>query len=261
MTDRIRSTLRGLWELRTLAPEFPAAQWVALRSVPLLARYSPAEQERLLRLARRFLRKKAIDGARGLAVDDEMRRALAVQACVPILNLGLDWYRDWVQVIVYPEEFVAPHAYVDDAGVVHEGERVLDGESWPEGPVIVSWEQVQRGLSATDWGNVVIHELAHKLDMLNGDANGLPPLHRGMDVGQWSAALGEAYEEFCALVADQDAWLPLDEYAADGPGEFFAVASESFFTEPEVLAEAYPRVYAQLRSFYRQDPLLVQAAP
>ncbi len=113
--------------------------------------------------------------------------------------------------------------------------------------------------------NVVIHEFAHKLDMRNGDPNGFPPLHAGMGAKEWKAAFKAAYEDFCGKVDAAERLterrmqaaldrLPIDPYAAESAGEFFAVASEAFFETPELLAPAYPAVYEQLRLFYRQDP-------
>jgi Mlc titration factor MtfA (ptsG expression regulator) len=101
--------------------------------------------------------------------------------------------------------------------------------------------------------NLVIHEFAHKLDMLDGDADGVPPLHSGMSRAQWRAVLAEAYEHFCARV-ERGAITTIDPYAAEHPSEFFAVASEVFFAEPAVLRAAYPAFYDELCRFYRQDP-------
>jgi Mlc titration factor MtfA (ptsG expression regulator) len=104
--------------------------------------------------------------------------------------------------------------------------------------------------------NLVIHELAHKLDMLNGDANGLPPLHPGMHVEDWAAAMQQAYDDLNRqLDANPDAETAIDPYAAENPAEFFAVTSEYFFSAPDLLEQAYPQVYRQLTLFYRQNPL------
>jgi hypothetical protein len=221
--------------------------------MPLAAGYSPEELERLRGLATRFLYEKSIEGARGLTLEPGMRAMLAVQASVPVLNLGLGWYRGWVSVVVYPDEFLARHEYVDEAGVVHQVERELSGESWPEGPVILSWSDIVAGAEGGEWGNVVLHELAHKLDLLNGEANGMPPLHREMPIRPWTEAFTRAYTDFCDRV-DRGALVPLDEYAAEDPGEFFAVLSEAFFLHPHDLRDTYPEVYEQLARFYRQDP-------
>jgi Mlc titration factor MtfA (ptsG expression regulator) len=158
-----------------------------------------------------------------------------------------------VEVIVYPDEFVQSMRETDEAGVVHEWEEARAGEAWLGGPVILSWADVAP--EATGCGvNVAIHEFAHKIDMLNGDADGYPPLHAGMRRADWQTAFTAAYEDFCSCV-DRDEEPDIDPYAAEGPGEFFAVLSEAFFETPVVVERDYPALYAQLAAFYRQDPL------
>jgi MtfA peptidase len=208
---------------------------------------------RLQDLVKLFLHDKAMHGAGGFAITDEMRMAIALQACLLILELGLDYYRGWSEVIVYPDEFVARYEYVDEAGVVHEVAEPMSGEAWQGGPVLLSWADARQTGGATPY-NVVMHEFAHKLDMLNGEANGYPPLHSGMSREDWSAAFASAYEDFCARVEAGEEELAIDEYAAESPAEFFAVASEVFFEHPRLLVELYPPVYRQLSKFYRQDP-------
>ncbi len=186
-----------------------------------------------------------------------MRLMIAAQACILVLNLDIDFFRGWVEVIVYPDEFVPTIEYTDDDGIVHVEREARAGEAWLQGPVILSWADVA---PATEGVNVVIHEFAHKLDMLNGDANGFPPLHAGMDRRAWAAAFSAAYADFCRRVdADED--VAIDPYAAESPGEFFAVVSEVFFDLPQAVLYAYPQVYAQLRDFYRQDPAARAAVP
>ncbi len=219
---------------------------------PFTQALSADERERLRELVILFLHEKAVHGAGGMKVRDDVRLAVAAQACVLILNLGLDYYRGWVEVIVYPDEFVAEYDYMDEAGVLHHVEEPMSGESWSRGPVIISWADVEEAGSGGGY-NVVIHEFAHKLDMLNGEPNGYPPLHAGMHRSAWSAAFTRAYEHFCREV-DGGAETPIDDYAAESPAEFFAVISEAFFEAPLTLGETYPDVYAQLVQFYRQDP-------
>jgi hypothetical protein len=205
---------------------------------------------KLRELALLFLSEKEFSGAHGLDVTDAMRVSIAAQACLPILKLGLDWYAGFSGIVVYPGDFRVRRSHTDEDGVVHEWDDELAGEAMPGGPVVLSWDA-----AANDPGmNVVIHEFAHKLDMLNGEADGLPPLHAGMDRAAWAAAFREAYEGFCdALERDKETWL--DPYAAEHPSEFFAVISEAFFEDPAETRRRYPDVYDQLKLFYRQDPL------
>lgn len=231
-----------------------AATWTAaFEYAPCAAHFDSDQRHRLLELARRFLLSKTITGAAGLKPDGLMCAAIAVKACVPVLNLGIEFYSSWHSIVVYPDEFRAPEHYVDEDGVMHENVRELCGESLSDGPMVVSWAAIADDRDGA-CGDLVIHECAHKLDILNGAADGFPPLHPDMAPTAWTAAFESAYR---ALANDVDAGrdTDLDPYAATDPAEFFAVASETFFTDPKLLARAAPAVYAQLKAFYRQDPL------
>lgn len=220
---------------------------------PILDRLGRDDLARLRELATLFLHEKLFEPVRGLVLDEAMRAGVAVQACLPILNLGLGWYDDWRTLVVYPSRFVRPRAQFDEVGVMHEWQELLGGEAWERGPVILSWADVE----ASGWGegyNVVIHEMAHKLDMRNGEADGFPPLHRGMQTRAWTAAFSAAFEDLHRCV-DAGGLPPIDPYGADSPAEFFAVTSEYFFEQPGLLAHAYPAVYRLLAEFYRQAPL------
>lgn len=220
-----------------------------LRRLPFLAALSAAEQEKLKSMVLLFLAEKEFAGTHGLEVSDAMRVSIAAQACLPILELGLDWYGGWRGIVVYPGDFRVRREEVDEHGVVHEWDDELAGEAMPRGPVVLSWDA-----SAHDPNmNVVLHEFAHKLDMLNGEADGFPPLHAGMSRAAWKQALEHAYQGFCdAVDRGRETWL--DPYAAEHPSEFFAVISEAFFEDPEETRRRYPDFYEQLRLFYRQDP-------
>jgi len=250
----------GRWRRGRILKSAPIADALWREGVErqaFLAGLSDEEVARLREIVTVFLHEKQIHGAAGLTVAPEMRLAIALQAAILILNLPDDWYDGWVEIIVYPDEFMPDVEWEDEFGVVHTGKEIRAGEAWLNGPVILSWADVD---SAGDDGvNVAIHEFAHKLDMLNGDADGFPPLHAGMSRTQWSQAFAAAYEDFCALVdAGQD--TEIDPYASESPGEFFAVTSEVFFERPEILRDIYPDVYAQLKAFYRQDPYTRQIA-
>jgi len=231
------------------------ALWAgAAASLPFVAGLDADQTARLKKMAVLFLAEKQLTLLAGAELSDAERLSIAIQACLPILELGLDWYDGWVGVLVYPGDFRVRKTELDENGVMHEWDDELAGESWDGGPVVLSWAAVGEAGSVSEGGaNVVIHEFAHKLDMRNGDADGLPPLHPGMDVAVWSAVLKEAHEGFREVVErGRETWL--DPYAAEDPAEFFAVASEAFFEAPVELRRRYADLYAQFVLFYKQDP-------
>jgi len=227
-------------------------QWLeAYAHLPRLETLSNSEKGKLLELAIIFLHKKIFVGAHDFVVTEYMTMIVALQACLPILNLNIGWYDGWQTIVMYPEGFVPTREQTDQYGIVHQGASHLSGEAWLRGPVVLSWKDSQHG-GQIDGENLVIHEFAHKLDMLNGVANGFPPLHKNMDVSNWSSVFGNAYQHFSRAVEsgiDSD----ISAYAATSPAEFFAVLSEVFFERPEVVNKHYPEVYNKLCKFYRQD--------
>ncbi len=248
--------LRDWKRRRVLARHaIPPGLWSqSLAALPFLAPLSADEQARLRELAILFLAEKEFAPVHGVVLSDADRLAIALQAALPVLNLGLSWYDDWSGIVVHPGDFRVQREQVDENGVVHEWEDELAGESWAGGPVVLSWEALGAAGSVAEGGlNVVIHEFAHKLDMRNGEADGLPPLHADMDLRTWHAVLSRAWEGFCDAV-DRERETFLDPYAAEHPAEFFAVASEAFFEAPQELRRRYPDLYAQFVLFYRQDP-------
>src|SRR6201996_2323792 len=246
--------------------------WQAtLAGLPFLAHLEAEDLVRLRELSSLFIAQKEFSTAHGLELTDLMTAAIAAQACLPVLNLGLDLYRGWVGVIVYPGEFVIRKTVEDEDGVVHEVEHDASGEAWEGGPVGLSWEDARRPAppQANDAYNVVIHEFAHKIDMLAGEADGHPPLYRRwhapLDSQAWNDVFDHAYDHFCAQVDAVPArrWSRferdslIDPYAADHPSEFFAVCSEALFVQPQAFEAEYPQLYQLLARYYRQDPARV----
>ena len=251
------------------------ALWQAtIAALPFLARLDGEELAALRELARQFLADKEMATAGGLELTAAMQLSIAAQACLPVLKLGLGRYGGWTSIVVYPDEFLVPREVTDEAGIVHEYVDQIAGEAWDGGPLLLSWADVQAVDGAC---NVVIHEFTHKLDMANGDADGLPPfdrrLHAGLNPARWREVLQDAFERLVAelelieteIPPDVDpespgadsyyARLPLDAYAATDPGEFFAVSSEAFFVAPERLRDAFPQWYELLAAYFLQDPL------
>jgi Mlc titration factor MtfA (ptsG expression regulator) len=243
----------GLFDwLRRPPPAVSDQLWRGtLATLPFLEALTVDEKKRLKSLVEAFLAEKQFSAAAGLEVDDAICVAIAAQGCLPVLELGLSAYRDWVGIVVYPDEFVVPRRIEDEDGIVHEYDDVLAGESWQGGPLIVSWHDAT--LAGAGY-NVVIHEFAHKLDMLDGEADGVPALHSGLTRDGWDAVFLPAWDDFCARV-DAGEETVIDPYAGESPAEFFAVVSEHFFETPDVVAGEYPALYALFTAYYRQDPL------
>ncbi len=250
------NALKRWWQERIIRRSLiTEAKWQQVFDrLPLLDRLTQAEKAELRRLAILFLHNKSLEGAGELVVSTELQLVIALQACLPILYLGLDWYDGWVSVVIHPAGFRPVRTEMDEVGVVHRVKQSLSGESWQRGPVVLSASEAWQA-GKIDGHNLIIHEFAHKLDMQNGVANGMPPLHKGMSAQQWSEVFSRAYADLQSRL-EQGKPVAIDRYAATAPAEFFAVVSEVFFEQPAVINNHYPAVYQQLSQFYRQDPLI-----
>ena len=262
------------WWRRTVRPPKPIPErlWqTTLAHYAFLQRLSAGDQARLQRLATHFLAHKEFSGAHGLQVSDAMAVAVAAQACLPLLHLGpaatpedaLSWYDDFVGIVMHPADAVAARQVMDHAGVVHHYAEVLAGEAMQDGPVMLSWPAVQ-GDGAGTASSVVIHEFVHKMDMQAGGAHGAPPLPRGFMGARsareaaaiWARTWAPAYQHFreqlirAERFGEPRPWL--DAYAASAPAEFFAVACEAHFVEPERFAQEFPALSLSLREFFKQ---------
>jgi Mlc titration factor MtfA (ptsG expression regulator) len=233
----------------------PDALWQAtLERLPFLARRTDADLAELRRLASLFLDRKEFSGAHGLVVTDEIAVAIAAQACLPVLRFGLAPYDAFVGIVVHPDEVVVRREHVDEDGVVHEGDDEMVGEAIYRGPMMLSWPHVAQGAEVEPFVcNVVIHEFAHVIDMLDGLSDGVPQLPNAQERETWLMVLDATYRRFCRRV-DTGRRTLLDPYAASGPDEFFAVASEGFFVTPEAMLAEHPAMYRMLARFYGQDP-------
>ncbi len=239
-----------LWNLfgRRSRPaiEIDDAAWSALVARSgIFGRLDEAERRRLRDLCGGFLASKSFSAAGGHVLDDAQCLAIAALACLPVLDLGLDWLHGWSEVIVYPGGFRVRREHHDEhSGVVTEGDDELIGEAWERGPVILSWADVAADLDDPFEGfNVVIHEIAHKLDMLDGAMNGVPRLPAHVPRRQWVETMQRAYDDFVARVEAGEE-TAIDPYAAESPDEFFAVICEQHFSNAGVLEECLPEVAA-----------------
>lgn len=208
----------------------------------------------LRRMTSLFLDRKEFTAVPPVRLTNDVVVAVAAQACLPVLHLGLARYDGFVGIVLHPDQVVAPRQQLDEFGVMHEYEQALAGEAVEGGPVMLSWRDVRgSGRTAADGYNVVIHEFAHVLDMADGLADGTPPLPPDITPQEWSDTMQREYATFTARV-DAEEPTGLDPYGAEAPEEFFAVASEAFFVSPQLLQVEHPALYALLARFYRSDP-------
>ena len=194
-----------------------------------------------------FLAEKSFEACGGLAeVTEEMRLAIAAPACLLIANRPQDYYERLRSILVYPDAFTVK----DEYGT----EDVHLGESWNHGSVVLSWQSVKQGdVNPDDGLNVVLHEFAHQIDQEDGAADGVPELEEVADYGKWSGAFLPAYHDFCERV-NAGKRTVMDDYGAESPAEFFAVATETFFERAKGLKRKEPEIHAELVKFYGMDP-------
>jgi Mlc titration factor MtfA (ptsG expression regulator) len=231
-------------------------QWLVIlrRTLPWYDRMAREEQQTLQNLIKRFLDEKVFVSCAGQPVDDAVRLSIAAQACLLLLHrTGYD-YADLKYILVYPAEFRVNRPVQDEAGLVSHEKSILAGESWENGRVVLSWDNVEEGMADPgDGHNVVIHEFAHQLDQETGFANGAPALDPGQGYREWSRVMSEAFDRLQhAVTAGQPSLF--DYYGATNPAEFFAVATEVFYEQPAAMAREHPDVFGQLRGYYRVDP-------
>ncbi len=227
-------------------------QW--LDYLPVLHDLMPGDRQRLEGMTRVFLEEKHFEGCGGLVMRDKIRVVIAAQACLLILNLHHDFFHRVKTILVYPSTFKHGTQWRRPDGVVEHRESANLGEAWPGGPVILAWDSAyQGGRDADDGQNTVFHEFAHKLDMLDGITDGIPPLTDDVENDGWRASMLKEYDK---LVNDLQSGRKrlMDSYAATNPAEFFATASECFFELAVELEAVEPHLYALLETFYRQDP-------
>ena len=244
------------WRVLSAVKKYPVrfSDWVLIRQLACIRYLTPVEKARLRILVSVFLKQKIFVGEQGLSLTDEMKLIIAAQACVPVLKIGLNYYSGFVQVSVYPAAFFVEHNEQDEGGVIHRKKALLSGESWQRGPVILSWSDIERDLKHDNEGhNVIIHEFAHKIDMLNQGANGVPLFPVNFSSDEWGKVFRQAYHQLLKRQQHHKKTC-INSYATTSPAEYFAVVSEYFFTAPRHLKVCSYQVYNELKIFYKQDP-------
>jgi MtfA peptidase len=256
MWQRLASGWRARRERAALARR-PIADdlWKrTLKRYPFLLRRDPDDATELRRLTSLFLDRKEFNALGGVRLDNHVVVAVAAQACLPVLKLGLDRYDGFVGIVLHPDQVLAKRSVSDDDGVVHEYDETISGEAMEGGPVMLSWRDVRgAGQTAAQGYNVVIHEFAHVLDVADGVADGVPLLPTDLPLREWRTTLDDEFQRFARRV-DLGEDTTLDPYGAQAIDEFFAVASEAFFTTPIKMKGEHPALYAMFARFYRQDP-------
>ena len=240
---------------RLLEHPFPAA-WDAVidENVAIVKRLDDDQRSRLRELVQVFIAEKHWEGLGGLELTDEIKVTVAAQACFLLLGREHALYEDVESILIYPTTMIAPPR---ERGFFEVGAQVVDvmgtpilGQAHLGGPVILAWDDVLDGGRGQGKRNVVFHEFAHKIDMADGTIDGTPPLDDGAHRRTWREVCSEVFLELRDRVDDNKRTF-LDEYGATNEAEFFAVATEAYFMQPEKLEEAHPELFAVLLAFYR----------
>ena len=250
---------RGLQRQRIRRQPF-APHWreILRRRMPAFALLPADIQWRLKKHAQVLMAETPFIGCAGLQVTDEMRVLVSVQAALLLLRPGASHFENLRQVLIYPGAFAVQRSNADAAGLVRDERHALVGESWQQGQVILSWEDVLQGAAHPgDGHNVVLHEFAHQLDQAHGVANGAPWLPGAAQRARWAQVMAAEFQALQRRLAMDEPGL-IEAYAATNPAEFFAVLSELYFEKPLELAQQHPLIYAQLRALYGVDPLAWQ---
>lgn len=235
-----------------LAEPFPAAWLPIVGRLPFYQRLDERGQQRIRDDLRVLVAEKTWEGCGGLQLTDQIQVTIAAQASLLLLNIEHEYFKDVDSILVYPSAYRSMPQQ-DRLGIMHEGQANL-GEAWRTGPVILAWDAAKGGaVDPHDGHHLVLHEFAHKLDMLDGLGDGTPPLRDRGEMREWVAAMTAEYAALRQAAADGSATV-LDKYGATNPAEFFAVATECFFEKSRQLRERHGRLYEVLHDYYGQDP-------
>jgi len=242
----------------THAP-FPSAwEEILRRNVGHYRFLDDAEQTHLRELIQVFIAEKYWEGGGGLELTDEIRVTIAAQACLLLLGLPHNYYKNVQSIIVYPSTVVAPPhrpGFFEHTIEPVDPAQAIIGQAFHQGPVIIIWDAALKGSRHPESGhNVIYHEFAHKLDMLDGMADGTPPLKDHAEYRDWVQTCTQEYLRLKNRT-DKGRRSFLDAYAATNEAEFFAVATEHFFEQPRLMIKHAPDLYRILKNYYRQDPL------
>jgi len=257
----IKTFQRVVVRQRLRQSKIPLRLWHStIANMPMVQRYTAQERLQLRLLAGDVLRLKQIVPVQGMVLTDEIRVTLATQVAMVVFGLesvnqlsALDWLRNWNHIIVYPTPFRnGRENLLSPNGLMMSQSAVQSGETSHQGGIIIDWQDDEPHPLRAHANQVFMHEMAHKLDMLDGNTNGHPPLHATMKESDWFSAFEGAYEKLQHQINHGQS-PAINPYAATNPAEFFAVSTEYFFESPSILKRVLPDVYQQLCLFYKQD--------
>ncbi len=244
------------WKRKRLRSRPIPSEWIGTieRNVPYYTLLTPDERDELHGHIQVFLDEKDFEGCGGLEITDEIRLTIAAQACILLLHRETDYFPLLTSILVYPSHYFAFSSRQLPGGLVQEGMEAREGESWRRGPIVLSWDDVLHGAAdPNDGHNVVFHEFAHQLDGESGASEGIPKLPDPTMYTAWARVIGNEYDKLVHDLSRRHQHL-IDAYGASSPAEFFAVVTEAFFEKPRQLKSRHPELYAQMVSFFRQDP-------
>ena len=218
------------------------------------SRISTEERASIQSYIQIFIREKNWEGCGGLELTEQVKVLISAQVGMLVAGLEMAYFDHVLSILVYPDAYRAPNSTQSQTGIVNDNGSTRMGEAWWRGPVILSWKHSLEGAQNLDSENLVYHEFAHQLDMINGRfVDGTPPLDTEADYVAWNQAMTQGYQELKSRVRRREPSV-IRRYGLTNPGEFFAVSTEAFFSAPLDLQDEYPDVYRALQSYYRQDP-------
>ena len=239
-----------------MATPFPS-EWRAIlkKNVPFFYSLPTDLQLQLKNHIKVLIAEKEFQGYQGVEINDEIRVTIAAQAGLLLLNRPTDYFAKLRTILVYPAAFFNPQLTRDAMGVMQQDDKILLGESWSTGKVILSWKDTLDGADDPfDGTNVVIHEFAHQLDQESGTANGAPVMRGSEAYAKWSDIFTREFNDLQRRRAHGQESV-LRYYGATNPAEFFAVATETFFEKSQEMQEHHPELYERLKDYYQVNPL------
>ena len=238
-----------------LREEFPGSWLPWVESLPFYSTLTEAEKKRLLSYTCTLVENKSWRGLDGFEVTDEVKVTIAAQAALPLLGIEHHFYRGVDEILIHPTTYKVSSLSRGPGGVVIEGETEVLGTAHSDINIVaLSWQSArQGGANWQDGRNVVIHEFAHKLDMLDDFVDGTPPLNCKEQHAAWVQIMTKEYEKLVDMDRRGKKTV-LNKYGATNPAEFFAVSTETFFEKPRQMRKKRPELYEQLKAYFQQDP-------